>query len=66
MLLTTLSHHFSLELFSALVISHQNTSFSRTQYDAIILADIIVHLFCVVVDGEALWATEEMLINRLI
>ena len=59
MLLTTLSHHFSLKLFSALVISHQNTSFSRTQYDAIILADIVVHLFCVVVDGEALWATED-------
>ena len=59
-LLTTLSHHFSLELFSALIISHQNTSYSRTQwYDAIIIADIIVHLFCVVVDAEALWATED-------
>ena len=25
----------------------------------IIIADIIVHLFCVVLNGEALWATED-------
>ena len=47
--------------FGAVLCSrHQSSKYLLFQwYDAITIADIIVHLFCVVVDGEALWATED-------
>ena len=44
-LLTTLSHHFSLELFSALIISHQNTFYSSGMMLSLLL--ILLSIFFV-------------------